>query len=72
MPQAHAVLAFVSDPGSPSLLAGLWCGFLVHAENLMDSVVGYVYSKLGFDYVFQVDCAQLVLVVGVEDHGGLL
>ncbi len=55
MPEARAIRPFVADPGSPPLLAELRGGFTVHAENLMDAVVGYVYSMLDFDYVFQVN-----------------
>lgn len=58
MPQAHAMRPFVSNPCPSSLLAGLRGGFTVHAENLMDAVVGYAYS-------------QLVLIVGFKDQGSL-
>ncbi len=57
MPEAHAVRPLVADPGSSSLFAGLRGCFTVHAENLMNPVVWYVYSLLGVDYSFQVDCS---------------
>ena len=62
----------VSNPGSSSLFAWLRGGFTVRAENLMDAVVWYAYSMLGVDYSFQVDCSQLVLIVGFKDQGSLL
>lgn len=37
----------------------------------MDAVVGYAYSQLGVDYSFQVNCSQLVLIVGFKDQGSL-
>lgn len=63
---------FVPDPASSSLLAGLRGGFMVHAEDLMDSVVRYMYSMFHVDYSFQINGSQPVLVVGFKDHSSLL
>jgi hypothetical protein len=67
MYQAHAMIAFVPDPGFPATFLILALpGQPVIKEDLVDGIVRYMDAMFVFDYLLEASCAQILLFVDFQ------